>query len=218
MYEITSPERTQAPYSSVCYIRCDWADGSATRASGVVVGYNDVLTALHVVYDDSRGGWARSVTIIPGADTSPFIATPFGSYNDVGTMVGRAPNWDLNGDGLLDAHESEGDLALLGMRSRIGDVTGWLPLAQVPNDFNGTMVGYPAAGTGMMAESVFADASTYASVYDIQGSLGPGASGGPLLDSIGGVTAVTGVLSGGNSSMSTYAGLFSAETLSLIHI
>src|SRR5688572_23685837 len=121
MYEITASERTQAPYSPICYIRCEWADGSASRASGVVVGYNDVLTALHVVYDAARGGWARTVTIMPGADTAPFVTTPFGSYSDVGTIVGRAPNWDTNGDGLLDTFESAGDLALIGMRSRIGD-------------------------------------------------------------------------------------------------
>jgi V8-like Glu-specific endopeptidase len=212
MYEITAQERSQAPYSSICYIRCDWADGSSTRASGVVVGYNDVLTALHVVFDDTRGGWARSVTVMPGADTSPWMVTPLGTYSDVGTIVGRAPNWDMNGDGLLDAYESEGDLALLGFRTRIGEVTGWLPVAQVPNDFFGTMVGYPARGTGMMAEAVYADAQTYASVYDIQGSLGAGASGGPLLDSSGGVTKVVGVLSGGSGTESTYAGLFAADT------
>jgi V8-like Glu-specific endopeptidase len=213
MYEITAAQRAQPPYSSICYIRCDWADGTASRASGVVVGYNDVLTALHVVYDDSKGGWARSVTVMPGADTSPFVTTPFGSYTDAGSIVGRATNWDMNGDGLLDAYESSGDLALIGMRSRIGDVTGWLPVAQVPNDFYGTMVGYPARGTGMMAEAVYADASSYATVYDIGSSLGAGASGGPLLDASGGVTKVVGVLSGGSSYESTYAGLFSADTM-----
>ena len=49
MYEIT--QRTEAPYRAICYIECTWVDGSRTSASGVVVGVNDVLTAMHVVYD-----------------------------------------------------------------------------------------------------------------------------------------------------------------------
>ena len=54
MYEIT--QRTTDPYRAICYIVCTWSDGSRTSASGVVVGVNDVLTAMHVVYDASRGG------------------------------------------------------------------------------------------------------------------------------------------------------------------
>ncbi|MEP6791201.1 MAG: DUF4214 domain-containing protein, partial [Ramlibacter sp.] len=121
---------------------------------------------------------------------------------------------DLNGDGLLTQAESAGDLALIGMKSRIGDVTGWLPVAQEASDFYGVMAGYPASKPGLMAENVFADASNANSVYDIASGLGAGASGGPLLETVNGVTSVTGVLSSGNSknTVSTYAGLFSSAT------
>src|SRR5205085_8730566 len=135
-----------------------------------------------------RGGWTTGVTIIPAADTQPWNR-PFGEYtNVVGTIVGRASNWDLDGDGLLTQAESAGDLALIGTNVRIGDVTGWLQVTQMASDFNGQIVGYPAAGSGMMAANVLADASASWSVYDIAGSLGPGASGGPLLLTPGGVT------------------------------
>jgi V8-like Glu-specific endopeptidase len=209
--EIT--DRLSAPYSSICYIQCLWPDGTSTRASGVVIGYNDVLTALHVVYEAELGGWATSIEIIPAADTSPW-REPYGEFTNVGSVVGRAANWDTDGDGLLTQAESAGDLALIGMTTRIGDTTGWLPVKQVPNDFSGVMVGYPASGSGMMAQSVFADASSTYGVYAIDGSLGAGASGGPLLQTVGGVTSVTGVLSSGNSggTASTYAGLFTADT------
>jgi V8-like Glu-specific endopeptidase len=214
-FEVT--DTTQAPYASICYVRCVWPDGSATRASGVIVGYNDVLTALHAVYDASRGGWAQNVLILPGTDTSPFITEPFGEFTEVGSMVGRAPNWDLDGDGLLTQEESSGDLALLGLTTPIGAVTGWLPVADVASDFDGTMAGYPApefGGTGLMSEWVYADA-TSVGVYDVSSGLGPGASGGPLLYSANGVTSVAGVLSSGtlDQSASTYAGLFGAGTL-----
>ena len=211
MYEITN--RLSPPYASVCYIQCVWPDGSATRASGVVVGYNDVLTALHAVYAADRGGWASLITVVPGADTWPW-SKPFGEFTDVGTVAGRAANWDLNGDGLLTQAESEGDIALLGMESRIGDLTGWLPVSQMPNDFYGLAVGYPASQGGMMAESLYADASSTYGVYNLTASLGAGASGGPLLQTVGGVTSVAGVLSSGNwdDTSATYAGLFPADT------
>jgi V8-like Glu-specific endopeptidase len=215
-FEVTST--TQAPYASICYLRCDWPDGSATRASGVVVGINDVLTALHAVYDATRGGWARNVVIVPGTDTLPYLTEPFGEYTDVGSMVGRAANWDLDGDGLLTQQESAGDLALIGLRSPIGLSTGWLPVASVAGDFSATMAGYPApsyGGTGLMAQTgVFADAQPVG-VYDLTAGLGPGASGGPLLYNANGVTSVAGVLSSGTSdqSLSTYAGLFGAGTM-----
>src|SRR5205085_4562461 len=155
MFEVT--DRLVAPYESICYIQCNWADGSITRASAVIVGPNDVLTALHAVYDSTRGGWTTGVTIIPAADTQPWNR-PFGEYtNVVGTIVGRASNWDLDGDGLLTQAESAGDLALIGTNVRIGDVTGWLPVTQMASDFNGQIVGYPAAGSGMMAANVLAD-------------------------------------------------------------
>lgn len=211
MFEINN--RTAAPYSSISYLRSEWADGTTTRASAVVVGVNDVLTALHTVYSAERGGWARSITVIPGADTQP-ASRPFGEYTDVGYIAGRASNWDLNGDGLLSQAESEGDMALIGMRSRIGDAVGVLPLAQVSYDFSGTMLGYPGRGTGLMAESVYADAASWYSLYNIDSGLGSGASGGPLLANVNGVNSVVGVLSSGNFSntVSTYAGLYSADS------
>jgi len=212
MYEVTSSYA--APYSSVCYVRCDWADGTSTRASGVIVGINDVLTALHVVFDADKGGWATRITIVPAADTSPVYTQPFGAFTDVGILAGRAPDWDLDGDGLLTQQESEGDLALIGMKSRIGDVAGWLPVSQLANDFYGVMAGYPAQGTGMMAEMAYADASGTYGVYEMAASLGAGASGGPLLYTVDGVTSVAGVLSSGalDGTRATYAGLFEAGT------
>ncbi|MDP3760602.1 MAG: DUF4214 domain-containing protein [Ramlibacter sp.] len=208
MYEVTAP--TIAPYSSVCYIVCQWSDGSQTRGSGVIVGINDVLTAHHVVYDATRGGYASRVTISPGADTSPYTV-PYGSFSDVGVIYARTENWDTDGDGLLYPGESQYDMALLGLRSSaISASAGWLPVSNTATDFSGRADGYPARGTGMMEEAVYADASSEFGVFDIGSSLGPGGSGGPLMriDATG--AYVVGVLSSGNGDFthSTYAGLF----------
>ena len=101
MYEITN--RTDAPYRSIAYVVSNWADGSATRGSGTVVGVNDVVTALHVVYNSARSGWATRVTVTPGADTQPYSA-PYGSFTGA-RLDGRTANWDSNGDQLLSYYE-----------------------------------------------------------------------------------------------------------------
>jgi V8-like Glu-specific endopeptidase len=208
MYEVNAP--TAEPYSSICYIECEWSDGSITRASGVIIGVNDVLTAHHVVYDATRGGYADRITISPGADTSPYTFA-YGRFSDVGVIYARSDNWDANGDGLLYAQESQYDMALLGMRSSaISANAGWIAITNTSSDFVGTVDGYPARGTGLMEEAVYADASVEYGVFEIASSLGPGGSGGPLLRTDATGAYVAGVLSSGTSNYthSTYAGLF----------
>lgn len=213
MYEIT--QRTVEPYRAICYIVCTWSDGSRTSASGVVVGVNDVLTAMHAVYDASRGGWAKDIAISPAADTSPALVQPLGVYADWGEVRGRIANWDQDGDGLLTTAEAQWDLAVIGLRSRIGDVTGWLGSAVAGYSLNGLIVGYPSRGTGMMAEQVQATALSSHGVFEVPSILGPGASGGPLLETqADGATYAVGVLSAGSiaNNHSTYAGLHGSGT------
>ncbi len=208
MYEIF--DRTIAPYRSICFITAQWADGTTSRGSGVVIGLNDVLTAHHVVFDAAHGGYATEISIIPAADTQPLITRPYGTFSDVGVVYARTANWDPNGDDLMLPEESQYDLAVLGMRSDIGSVTGVVPVANVSVDFTGLIDGYPLAGSGLMEQSVFADASAQSSVFDVAAALGRGASGGPLLRTVDGVAQVAGILSAGNNVESTYAGLFGA--------
>jgi V8-like Glu-specific endopeptidase len=213
VFEIPDAVRATLPYSSICYVQCVWPDGFVTRASAVVVGPNDVLTADHAVYDADHGGYAFDITISPGADTYPAFNAPLGTYNDVGVIFSRAANWDVDGDGLLTSAESQSDLALLGLRTPIANVSGFTPVAPYAGDVTGTIDGYPARGTGLMEEAVTAQASPYWSVYNVDASLGPGASGSPLLQTMNGATYVVGVLSAGDSALtySTYAGLFGSN-------
>ena len=216
MYEINN--RTDTPYRSIAYISCTWSDGGvATRGSGTVVGVNDVLTALHVVFNSARGGWATSVTVTPAADTQPYDA-PYGSFAG-SRLNGRVANWDSNGDHLLSYAEVQFDLAVIGLSQRIGDVTGWLDTRSLGNDFYGVMAGYPIAprGTGLMVEDVYASASAASGVYDIGSVLGAGASGGPLLNTQNGQISVVGVLSGGTSSSAVYAGLHASGNLNWLN-
>ncbi|HSI52478.1 MAG TPA: hypothetical protein VK981_00830 [Ramlibacter sp.] len=206
-------ERTAAPYNAVCYIEATFPNGPTLRGSGVLVGPNDVLTAMHMVFQAAYGGWATSVRVIPAADIAPFDA-PFGAFTDSNpTLVGRAANWDPNGDGLLTDDEAQFDIAVIGLHSRVGEAAGWMSTAQQPADFAGPFAGYPISGTGMMGEPVFAEASADYGVYDSHSTMGPGASGGPLFYTSGGEFFVAGVLSSGNSlGEVTYAALFGAGT------
>ncbi len=214
MFEVAS--RSVFPYSTVTYITVQWPDGTRSSGSGVVVGPNDVLTAMHVVFNSDRGGWASELAIYPGADTKPVLKAPFGVFGDESWRINsRASNWDVDGDGLLVDSEAQFDLALVGLSERIGDLTGWLGTRNDRSDGAATMLGYPGRGTGLMAESVFADASSRWGVFDIDSGLGAGASGGPLIrTNADGSTYVVGVLSSGNTShtSSSYAALFGQGT------
>ena len=209
MYEISA--RTTFPYSAITYVVVEWPNGSRTAGSGVVVGLNDVLTAMHVVFNSSRGGWASDVKIYPGADTKPLLVTPFGAFGNGWRISARATNWDADGDGLLSDSEAQYDLALIGLYERIGDTTGWLGSRSERVDGAATMLGYPSRGTGMMAEHVYADASSRWGVFDIDSGLGAGSSGGPLVRTdADGEVYVVGVASSGDAAdtVSTYAALF----------
>lgn len=213
MYEIFN--RTAAPYRTVCFITSEWSDGSMSRGSGVVVGVNDVLTAAHVVYNASRGGFATSVTITPAADLDSWgsvVSQPYGEYS--GSYLDlRVQNWDSDGDGLLTQQEAQHDLALIGLGADIGNDTGWSGWWATASDFSGMMVGYPATESGMMAANVYADASASYGVFEINDRLGAGASGGPLFYTDSNGSYVVGVLSSGNNFSSTYAGLFGPGNL-----
>lgn len=209
MFEISA--RATFPYRAITYVVVEWPNGSRSAGSGVVVGQNDVLTAMHVVFNSDRGGWASSVTIYPGADTKPSLVTPFGAFGNGWRISTRTTDWDADGDGLLSDYEAQYDLALIGLYERIGDTTGWLGSRSERVDGAATMLGYPSRGTGMMAEHVYADASSRWGVFDIDSGLGAGSSGGPLVRTdADGEVYVVGVASSGDAAdtVSTYAALF----------
>lgn len=206
MREVTS---RSAPYSSIVYIESVFPDGSIFRGSGSVVGNNDVLTADHMVYDTDHGGAAVQVMVAPGAfvnDATGAWSAPLGTYlaTNWSTRVG---NWDANGDGYVSTSEAQYDLALLGFNVNLGSVTGTLtPTLGSSSSFTGTVLGYPARGTGLMEDSGTATLYNGYGVYQFSTGLGSGASGGPLLDSSGNLR---GVLSSGNAddTLSNYASL-----------
>lgn len=207
MFEINN--RSASPYKEVCYIQTYFSDGTIFRGSGTIVGANDVLTALHVVYDEHHGGWATRVVVTPAADVDDGKGTfsaELGTYG-VSRITGYSNNWDTNHDGLLTKFESGHDLALLGLDVNLVGTTGYLGFSSTgTSSFNGTLLGYPAKETGLMKDTGTATYEAGYPIYSVNNGLGPGASGGPLLDS---GSQIRGVLSGGdsNNTLSWYAAL-----------
>ena len=205
---------SQSPYSSVVLVKAFFPNGRVSIGSGVLVGKNDVLTAAHVIYDPSRGGYASSIQILPGADynglTGVVENAPFGTLNH-----GSIAAWPerVFGDSSNDTTsftEIPWDVALIGLSRPIGLEIGWWGLATGRN-FNqpAKEIGYPGNGTGMMMGDSYAYSSngTLIAAYsqDRSALLGPGSSGGPLFIDTTPFPSVLGIKSSGNSVANYWA-------------
>lgn len=204
--EASQSERMSA-YSAVGMIRTSWDGVTWWRGSYSMVGVNDVLTALHVVYNPSLGGWARHVELFPAADfngvTNRFEDRPY----SVGAFEHRA--WGLPDRVFSDAShdtvlfsESQYDVAVLGLSIPLGLQTGWYDLNPGHNDgVNAQAIGYPGGSTGMMVSQVHTWSAHVWGIYTSEFEMGPGSSGGPLM--VG--NEVIGVKSGASPAMSVFA-------------
>lgn len=67
---------TAYPWRTICSLLITARDGSRWIGTGWLVGPRAVITAGHCVYMHSRGGWARSIEVIPGRNGS---RRPYGS-------------------------------------------------------------------------------------------------------------------------------------------
>lgn len=202
--------RSTSPYKESCFVQAIYADGTVLRGSGTVVGANDVLTALHVIYNADHGGWATQVVVTPRAVISgSTFSAPLGTYS-AASWTGYSSNWDTNNDGTPSLAESGHDLALLNFDLNLANLTGSLAVTDAQQNFNGTIVGYPVRGNGLTQEQVNATYLSNESVFRVDGALGVGASGGALVDSSQGTPTVSGVLSAGDSAY-TYA-IYAAMT------
>lgn len=62
------------PYNVICYLSIYSDGGNCYYGTGFFISKRCVVTAGHCVF--FRGGWARSITVIPGADG---FSRPYGS-------------------------------------------------------------------------------------------------------------------------------------------
>lgn len=88
---------TRTPWRWNCQLILTMADGGRSRCTGFFIGPRAVMTAGHCLYSHARGGWARSIEVIPGNDRTsrPFgfqVATSFRSV--VGWVSNQDPKYD----------------------------------------------------------------------------------------------------------------------------
>lgn len=185
---------TTYPYRAVVYVSATFRDGSRASGSGAMVGPNDVLTASHVIYDGSLG-IATSVTVYAGRDGS---SAPYGG------VTARRFNYfeiDNDRDGLITQVESQSDVAILGLGTRVGDSTGWFGLNSSRSSGFYNLTGYPgvyadSTGPRMTTDNGYVTANgTYATFDYVSVESNQGNSGGPLWGYIDGLPYITGVAS-----------------------
>lgn len=205
---------TLFPYSAVVSIRATFADGRVTLGTGALVGKNDVLTATHVIYQASYGGYAISIQVFPGADynglSGEMQSTPFGSYQSGSVLAFPEEAFRDGDDSTTSRAEVSADIAIIGLTQAAGFQVGWFGLA--PGNNTGmwaTEIGYPSDGTGMMQGPSYAYSNNglWIEAYSYDGStlLGPGSSGGPLVIQDSNHPSIIGVKSSGNRNVNYWA-------------
>lgn len=76
--QVTNTKTT--PFNAVCRIEVSWpSPHKATFGTGSFVGKRVVMTSAHVIYDRTRGGWATSVRVVPGKNSSSSQPEPYGA-------------------------------------------------------------------------------------------------------------------------------------------
>lgn len=118
---------TAYPWSSICKLFIEAADGAFFIGTGFIVGSPDghgyhVLTAAHCVYIHDHGGWVSSVEVIPALDN---YYTPY--YHAWVTSITTYGHW-------IYEELYQYDMALLTLDRNVGDYTGWMGIHATPYD------------------------------------------------------------------------------------
>ena len=93
IFEYDDRERVLAtdeyPWCLIACLDIKFPNGEVGIGTGWLIGKNKILTAGHCVYDTGKGGWAASITVIPGNDVeNPYPGNksddaPYGKYEAV---------------------------------------------------------------------------------------------------------------------------------------
>ncbi len=90
-----------------------FSGGNILQGSGVMIGYNDVLTAAHMLYNESFGGYAEYIEVTPARDGQ---IKPYGVATSSFAVVSEA--W-INGENYY------GDYGVISLSKPVGYYTGF---------------------------------------------------------------------------------------------
>jgi V8-like Glu-specific endopeptidase len=123
------------PYSVHGHIIITFPDNNQYIGSGTMVNKHHVITAGHVVYSKSNGGWATSIQFNAAQNDSTL---PFGTA--FATRMFSFKGWTQN-------ENRDYDTGLLILDQDLGNQTGWMGLAYLSDEnllnHQITVAGYP---------------------------------------------------------------------------
>jgi glutamyl endopeptidase len=112
---------TPIPWRWICSLLITARDGSRWIGTGWLAGPRLVVTAGHCVYIHSRGGWVRSVEVIPGRNAA---VRPFGQA--VSTHFHSVTGWTVSG---LRSHDY--GAIILPTNQKFGNQLGYFGFANL---------------------------------------------------------------------------------------
>lgn len=126
-------DTTKFPFSAVVKLIVTFPDGTRGEGSGALIGPDKVLTAEHVMFDESLGGHAESIQVLPG-------------YSNNYTSCKRTYVKSFKHGAHQGCHTgAKCDFAVLTLADSLGCDTGWFGFKQF-NDADLSEVfiaGYP---------------------------------------------------------------------------
>jgi glutamyl endopeptidase len=126
-------DTTVYPWRAITKLLVRWPNGQTGGCSGTMIASRYVLTAGHCVNQDSKGGWASSIEVVPGLDGT---YRPYGSA--FATYYRSVTAWTVD-------QNPEADYALLTLDRHIGSTTGWFGYGNWSDleGVTGHLAGYP---------------------------------------------------------------------------
>lgn len=187
---------TKFPYRTICLVHAlydfnnDGITDSISIGTGVLVAPSTILTAAHVIFDNSRGIWSYTVEVYPGGhkNSSGTIVAPYGKFHSV--YVTRGNNYETN--------DSADDWAIIDLNDDIGSEIGYMGVSsELSNGDTVRLYGYHGDYDSRLGygPGTTSGVSTYKFRHNCDAIAG--SSGGPITR---GSTTVVGIHSGGYNS------------------
>jgi V8-like Glu-specific endopeptidase len=153
-------DTTQYPYRAIVRIEAHFPNdrsGNDYQGTGALIDANHLLTAAHVIYDASLGGWADQVDLFPAQEN---VSTfPYGQFTVLRARISSAYQ---SRDDQHEDYDPHDDYALITLHDPVPSEFGWFSYADGPSaDWFSqrtlTTAGYPAEG-GYSGFSLYAQA------------------------------------------------------------
>ena len=186
---------TVYPWRAICALKITAKDNSKWIGTGFLISPRTLITAGHCVYMHDRGGWAKSIEVIPGMNDAsrPFrsgVSTTFRSVQ--GWTQSKNRNYDYGAIVLPQSYRPGATTGVFGFAAKDDAYirNSVLNLSGYPGDKGGNQQWFMALRSKAVSSRVI--------TYDID-TFG-GQSGAPVWAKVGNTRTVLGIHTNGHSS------------------